>query len=811
MKKKVASLIIITIVLTLTVLFALQLKNLKLSGDFTALFPWSEITDYYEGGVSGQEAILALLDETKPKKVINTDYIISKDYKTGLKASTSAIVADETYTSTMFVLVYSPDIYSANFLNELDKCINAVDIRRDSARPSSVLDWFTLSGKGDYMLLEAMSPKEGIKWTEAEAKELEKRIENDPIVSYYLVGGSKHSFLLQFSYSDKASKAQLDELDSIFNPLREMGARVILMSNMVISNEVIEALKHDLYILATLALVVMVIVYYLSFRALRAVVLPFFLSLVSLIWTLGTMSLLSIELNLLNILTPCLVLILGSTYSMHMLNEYYLGEKGTKHFNPVASSKHIILTILLGCITTILGFLALAFAPSHTLFGFGISVSFGVFYSAFLAIFCLPSLLILLPRPKEKKREKLINGKGQKIIVWWSKKIVKIWPVFIVVFAVIALLFFVVKDKISVDSNYMSYFSEEDKFGQDCLFFSRELGGTTPFTVTITAPEGEKNFFLDTSNLRAVRAWEEKISESKHVLQVISFPSYVAFASREITGLYDIPEDEGMMNILKAILLSYASDFPSLNQVVSNNFNTLTITVQTWDGNSENLITTTSVAEVYSTMVDAFSLLPYGTKVSVSGYPVISEKFSSRLLSDQKISTLLAIVSIFLVASIFLVSVEKGLLVLVPVIAGIMINYLFMYLFSIPFDIITVSFSSIAIGCGVDDALHFSLRLKERERMGMNIKERISSTVENTARPIVLTTLSIVSGMMILSFGTYVPIKYFGLLMSVTLLSCMISTLVFLPSFAFLFDFFHSLFDGRAFVKGDIKSDGRAN
>ena len=45
MKKKVASLIIITIVLTLTVLFALQLKNLKLSGDFTALFPWAEITD----------------------------------------------------------------------------------------------------------------------------------------------------------------------------------------------------------------------------------------------------------------------------------------------------------------------------------------------------------------------------------------------------------------------------------------------------------------------------------------------------------------------------------------------------------------------------------------------------------------------------------------------------------------------------------------------------------------------------------------------------------------------------------------------
>ncbi len=798
--KKIASALIILICVLLTLFFASSLDRLVLSGDFTALFPWDEITDVYEGGVGGQTAALARADDT-PSSSICTDYIISSNYRTSLTASAGETIGkDETYTSTMYVLVYSENLYDPDFLDCLEECIDSIDSRRDSARPSSVLDWFTLRGEDGYMAIGSMSPDEDGKWTEEEAAELRSRIGNDPIVPYYLVGGSGNSFILQFIYADKASEEQIESLSSVFDSLREKGARVILMSNMVISGEVMKALKKDLYVLASLALLLMIVVYFLSFRTLRAVVLPLLLSVISLIWTLGTMALLGIELNLLSILTPCLVLILGSTYSMHMLNEYYLSGKDV-----IVSSKHIIMTIALGALTTALGFLALSFAPSHTLYGFGISVAFGVFYSALLAVFCLPSFLILLPRPKKGKGEKLRNGILQRIINSWSRTVVRIWPWMIVLFSVIAVVFFLVKDRISVDSNYMSYFAEDDEFGIDCRFFSKEIGGTTPFTVTITAPEGEENFFLDKRNLDAVFSWEEHMRENRHVLQIISFPQYVAFASREILGSYSIPSDEGVMSILRSVLVNYADAIPEMTKIVSSDFNTLTITVQTWDGDREDLITTTSVSEVYTDMVSSLSLLPEGTKVSISGYPIISAKFSSRLISDQKISTLLSMASILIVASLFLLSFSRGLLVLVPVTAGIMINYIFMYLFSIPFDIITVSFSSIAVGCGVDDALHFSLRYRRFEKKLLSPERCIEKAVKNTGRPIVLTTLSIVSGMLMLSFGSYVPIRYFGVLMSVTLMACMLSTLVFLPSFALFFDFVASLFDGRAFRKGDGK------
>ncbi len=797
--KKTGAALIILIALALTAFFALNLDKLVLSGDFTALFPWDEITDYYEGGVGGQVSLLA--EESADEIHINTDMIISRDYRSGLYASDSVNVEkDETYTSTMYVLVYSDNLYDADFLDTLEKCIDEIDLRRDSARPQSVLDWFTLKGEDGYMAIESMRARKGSLWTDEEAAELRKRIGNDPVVPYYLVGGSGKSFILQFIYADKASGEQLESLSEVFEPLREKGARVILMSNMVISNEVIKALKKDLYTLAGLALMLMVVVYFLSFRTLRAVILPLILSVMALIWTLSTMALLGLELNLLSLLTPCLVLILGSTYSMHILNEYYLSGRDV-----LSSVKHIIMTIVLGALTTILGFLSLSFAPSGTLFGFGVSVSCGVFYSALLAVFCLPSALILLPPPKKEKGLKLRKGILQKAVSLWSRTVVRIWPFLVIVFFVIALFFFLVKDRISVDSNYMSYFAEDDEFGIDCRFFSKEIGGTTPFTVTIQAPEGSSGFFLEKKNLEAVFSWEQHLRESRHVLQIISFPQYVAFASREILGSYSIPSDDGVMNILRTVLLSYASAIPSMSSVVSSDFNTLTITVQSWDGDRKDLITATSVGEVYSDMVSSLSLLPRGTKVSISGYPVISAKFSSRLLSDQKISTVLSMASILIVSSLFLLSFPQGLLVLVPVSAGIMLNYIFMFLFSIPFDIITVSFSSIAVGCGVDDALHFSLRYRRLGKRLNSPRESVEKTVRNTGRPIVLTTLSIVSGMLMLSFASYVPIRYFGLLMSVTLLACMLSTLVFLPSFALLFDWIKSLFDGRAFTKRDRK------
>lgn len=793
-KEKKISIAIVLSTFLLTVFFLYESLFLTINGDFTRFFPWDEMDDVYYVESKEEREI-----EIKSAE-IKSDYIFSSDYKTGLNASSSPLISQEEkdypYTSTMYVLVSFPDLWQAQHLEGLENCIDEIDKRRDSARPTSIFDWMTISGRDEHLGVISMNPNEDGIWSDEDAEEMKKRVENDPMVKYMLVGESGNSVLLQFVYSDFSSQEQLDSLSSVFQCLRDQGAKVVLMSNMVIAQEVMKSLSKDLILLASLALVLIFVVYYLSFHSITMALSTASVSLIAVIWTLGTMRIQGMDLNLMNVLTPCMVITLGGTYSIHTISQYMTqiskGEKGTG-FKAV---NKVLLTIIIGSVTTVAGFLTLALSPEEGIGYFGISVSIGVIFCALLSTIYLPSLLNLLPSPKERSLKKINEGFLKRIVKCIGRFSVRHWFLLLFLFLSIIAGFVLVKDRIRVNSDYMSYFPEGDSFGDDSKFFAREIGGTTPFTVKLEAPEGESEFFLDMNNLKMVKNWEDTIKESEHVLQVISFPSYVAFANREITGEWDIPSDAGLGRIMRAILSLYSKDLKELRNVVSEDFNTLTLTVQAWDGNNKELSSVESTRELYNTMINNLSLLPEGTKVTVSGYPIISMKFSDRIMDGQRTSTLWAVVAVFVISSIVFLSPLKGFLVLVPVLSGIAFNIVFMYLMNIPYDIITISFSSIAVGAGVDDAIHFTLRYRKyrKKNPSKGVRKALYHTIVVTGRPIILTSLSVVLGMSILGFASYTPVRYFGLLMAVTLMGCMMSTLIFVPALTILFSRIKRLF-----------------
>ena len=106
-----------------------------------------------------------------------------------------------------------------------------------------------------------------------------------------------------------------------------------------------------------------------------------------------------------------------------------------------------------------------------------------------------------------------------------------------------------------------------------------------------------------------------------------------------------------------------------------------------------------------------------------------------------------------------------------------------MYFTDIPFDLVTIGFSSITFGAGIDDALHFLLRYRYNKKRypDKSIENIITQTLDETGRPIILTTVSIVAGMCMLILASFTPIKYFGLFMAVALTVAMLATLFVLP------------------------------
>ena len=308
------------------------------------------------------------------------------------------------YYGDGFVVVFSSaELYTPEVLNLLyDVMIELESL--DKVGPClSPFDFVTVEKKGSRLSITPMSPvQRGEEWTEETAAILKERLMNDDMARNYLYSKDGNTIMLYYR-TQSYNQAEQDVMNSIIDPLRDYG-RVAINGGSSIINRVTYFIFKDLGILLSLCFIVILLVYYLSYRSLRAVIIPSSLSIIGIIWTLGMMSLMGYKLTIVSILTPCLVLTLGSSYSVHMLSEYFAEAKDPE--KAVNGYARISKTILSACLTTIMGFITMLVCRTDMFKQFGVSVSIGIAMCAVLAILYLPSILSLLPQPKAKKVEK---------------------------------------------------------------------------------------------------------------------------------------------------------------------------------------------------------------------------------------------------------------------------------------------------------------------------------------------------------------------------------------------------------------------
>ncbi len=177
--------------------------------------------------------------------------------------------------------------------------------------------------------------------------------------------------------------------------------------------------------------------------------------------------------------------------------------------------------------------------------------------------------------------------------------------------------------------------------------------------------------------------------------------------------------------------------------------------------------------------------LPEGISWEISGLSLDFLELSSLMRRDFLVSTLAALIAIAIICTIAFKSLKRGLLAVIPLTAGIAATFILMSIFDIPLDMTTIMMSCVAIGVGVDDAIHFLLRHRHEELKNPGNPEKASAdAVIHTGRPIILTTLSIILGLAWFAFADFHPIRYFGLLIIFTLTAAGLSTILILPPLA---------------------------
>lgn len=732
--------------LIVTLGFAYVARTVEVDPEVLRLLPSSakvnRLIDTYAGDSKDIDYLILLLENENPFTL------------DGLKALEEAILRLESLDAVLGSL--SP--------------LNFVTLKRDTKSPV-----FTTMSPG------GSAPSDGI-----QLEQYREKLTTDPLARNLIVSDDRTALSVIFPVTVLPEYgAFLDDVRSAIGNLKNFYT-IRIAGWIPLHDATRRFIMRDPPVLVSIALAITLLIFYLSFRTLRSVILPVLTILVSIIWNIGFMSILGVPLTVISIMIPPLLFALGSSYSIHILNSYY---RQVTDSNPAAIAEaiaHVARTITLAAATTAIGFSSLIFASIPRIREFGLFTATGVLFCALVSLLFYPAVLVLLKDPRGRDSARIHSGFMTRITRAIGPKLrILRYVVFAGILLLIA-VFALTVDKIGYESDFTSYYRREVKALEDNRFLMDKFGSFVEINLTVTAPEGQTRYFLDSSVLQQLAQFEEEISNHPDISRVVSFITYLKAVNFAISGAYELPEERSAAIFLSRAIQSLsdsAKDY--VDGLVGRDMERLTFRITVFDGDTRWFLLEEGLSGVVEYLQQmAKTMLPSESNPEIWGWNLVALELSKILSRDQLVSILVSALSVFLVTSLSFRSIKYGFFSLIPLGIGVLCNFVFMWVAGMSMDVLTIMFASVAIGIGIDDSIH--LLIQYRRFRAEYPKERVRALInalERAGRPILLTSVAIIVGLSSLFFSSFLPVAHFGLLICTALLATTFGALVVLPCF----------------------------
>jgi hypothetical protein len=166
----------------------------------------------------------------------------------------------------------------------------------------------------------------------------------------------------------------------------------------------------------------------------------------------------------------------------------------------------------------------------------------------------------------------------------------------------------------------------------------------------------------------------------------------------------------------------------------------------------------------------------------IGGFGSILSELAHRVVDGQLLSLGLAILVVGILLMILFRSVTAGLISAIPLAVSVTTLFGLMGLFRIELNVATAMLSSIMIGVGVDYTIHYLWRYREERQNGSDLQEAAKKTLTTTGRGIVFNALSVMVGFIVLFTSSFIPVRFFGFLVVVSISSCLMGALILIPA-----------------------------
>jgi uncharacterized protein len=549
-----------------------------------------------------------------------------------------------------------------------------------------------------------------------------------------------------------------------------------------------QATARDLARLIPAVVAVLGVMLFLSFRHAA----PAFLSLteigVSLVWMAGLMGLTGQPVFVTTLVLPVVLIAVGVSDDVYALGHYFYearrAEDSTAEETIVAAFSSAARPVGMTAVSTVIGLLSMAAVSLNPLRVFGLFGSAAIIFSTLFTFSLLPALLALVkPRVRQRGHSTVDLG-GRPAAAALRFVIGRASPRRVAVCAlVVAACAALATTRLRVDDSWVRNLPAKSDIVRGDRFFNEKLAGTTALELMVDATRG--GWFSGVEGLSALGSLEWVLARVPHVGAVNCLFNDVVRTSSSLGGLnygaYRAALRSGRFPLTKEdvdralAVLSHSQQAP-IRERVDEEHRWARVTVFIRDADYSRIDNVLRAAE-RETLDQGL-----GHKIVPFGDGWISYLTVRLLVEGQASSIALALVTDLILITILLGSARMGLIAVLPVAFSLLLVLAALALAGTPLGIANSMFAGIALGIGLDFAIHLATAYRQRLNQGMSASEALRRTLELTGPAVCVSAASITAGFSVLMLSEIAPNVQLGVMICLCLLTCAVTTLLLIPS-----------------------------
>ncbi len=545
----------------------------------------------------------------------------------------------------------------------------------------------------------------------------------------------------------------------------------------LIRNDIIAYIANDLVFFSLAVVLVMSIMLALIFRGIRWVLLPIGISIIGALMMTGILGVLGWKVTIISSNFFSLLLVMTLSITIHLVVRF----KELAQQAPEANINDLtLLTLqqmfkpcLFTTLTTIVAFSSLMISNVRPVIDFGWMMAIGVTIAMLLSFSAFPILMSLLPSLKVNKHstefaftKKLANFTHQ----YGNQLIIAL--ILIITIALIGV------SKLSVENRFIDYFKKSTEINQGLSLIDQQLGGT--MSLEIVFDDMASAFWVDSflrEDIHNIHQYLDKLDATGKVLSIDTLMQILAQANA------GIPPNGFLLMLAKNQMPEFARE-QLLEPYLSESENQIRIVARIQETDI-SLKRDDLINKVRAHLINKFNLEPDSFRLT--GMFVLYNNLLQSLFEAQIKTIALVFTMIFAMFLLIFRSISLSILALIPNTLPSLLILGIMGIANIPLDLMTITIAAIAIGIGVDNAIHYIHRFKSEFKVDQDYLATMYRSHASIGLAMFYTSITVAFGFLVLALSNFIPSIYFGIFTAIAMLSSVLANLTLLPKLLLIF------------------------